>query len=165
MKHFTTPGLSVITLLLTLLLLLVLSGCAAIMPLPERTYETRAAQTAELGWLALHAVDTAQTVTIARSPGCLREANPIASAIYGTDHPSPERVMLTNVALGWVHYELGGWLDRNTQRAFAEESGARGGWYVARGAFYVVSFLGTGSAVGGNYSMGIKPFSRMECER
>lgn len=164
--HFTPPGVSVIAVLLTLLVILLLSGCAAIMPvgsLPERTYATKAAHRAELAWLTLHAVDTAQTVTIARSPDCLREANPLASAVYGSDHPSPQRVLLTNVALGWAHYELGGWLDRNTERAFVEDSGARGGWYVARGAYYAVSFLGTGLAVSNNASQGIRPFSRVEC--
>lgn len=161
MKNFTPSGLSTIGLLLVILLVLLMSGCAS--TLPRSTYETKGAHRAELAWQALAAYDTAQTVTIARSPDCLREGNPLASAVYGSDTPSPQRVLVTNLALAWAHYEVGGWLDRRTQAAIAADSPNRGAWYVGRGAFYVVSFLGSGLAVGNNASLGIRPFSRMEC--
>lgn len=155
MSRFTRQGVTTIAVLLTVLLLLLLSGCT--------TYATRDARNAEYAWLALDAVDTAQTVTIARSPECLYEADPLAVFVYGTEHPSTGRVLMTNAVLAYGHYQLGGWIDRHTERAFAQESPARGGWYVTRAAFYVVSFLSTGIAVTNNAAMGIHPFSRVRC--
>jgi hypothetical protein len=146
-----------------------MQGCALIMPVesgkPTSVYASQGAATAEAVWLGMHALDTAQTVTIARSPACLREADHVAATIYGSEHPSESRVLVTNVALGALHYYVGGWLDRGTERALADPDNEYVGlWYVSRGAFYVFSFLGTGIAVTGNASMGIKPFSHMtEC--
>jgi uncharacterized protein YceK len=146
MKNFTAPGLSTIgLLLLVLVILLLLSGCA--------TYETRGAHTAELVWQGMNAVDTAQTVTIARSPTCWHEADRLAAGVYGSQNPAPSRVLATNALLAWGHYELGAWLDRRTEAEGREDSGI--GWYVARGAFYTFSFLGTGLAVTNNSTRGI----------
>lgn len=139
-----------------------LSGCEVL----NATYTNDTTRKAEYTWLAMHAIDTAQTVTIARSPECLREANPLAAAIYGSDTPSPQRVIATNVALGWAHAKLGAWLDERTERSILDETDGRGGWYVARGAYYVISFLGTGIAIGNNAGRGVGPFTRMsECNR
>ncbi len=126
----------------------------------EATYTNDTTRKAEYTWLAMHAMDTAQTVTIARSPECLVEANPLAVAIYGGEHPSPQRVLATNIALGFVHAKVGAWLDERTESALLDpDNHAVGGWYVARGAFYVVSFLSTGIAIGGNAERGVQPFS------
>jgi hypothetical protein len=148
--------------LLILAAVFALSGCEVL----NATYTNDTTRKAEYTWLAMHAIDTAQTVTIARSPTCLREANPLASAIYGSDTPSPQRVLATNIALGFVHAKVGAWLDERTERSFLEDGDGRGGWYLARGAYYVVSFLGTGIAIGNNAGRGVGPFTRMtECNR
>ncbi len=111
----------------------------------------------ESAWLAVHAIDTAQTVTIARNPGCLYERNKLAAALYGSKHPSVGRVLATNTAMAALHWQVGAWLDRHTDRAFAEESDNRGALFVGRVAYYGLSFLGSGSAVVGNVRLGIKP--------
>lgn len=149
--------------LLILAAVFALSGCEVL----DATYTNDTTRKAEAVWLGMHALDTAQTVTIARSPTCLREANPLASAIYGSDSPSPQRVIATNLALGWAHAKFGAWLDERTERAILDpRSESVGGWYIARGAYYVVSFLGTGIAIGNNASRGVGPFTRMtECNR
>jgi type II secretory pathway pseudopilin PulG len=149
--------------LVLVIVLWLLAGCSVL----DATYTNDTTRKAEYTWLAMHAIDTAQTVTIARSPTCLREADPLAVAIYGTDHPSPQRVLATNIALGFVHAKVGAWLDERTEAALIDpDSRSVGGWYVARGAFYVVSFLSTGIAIGGNESRGVKPFSHYTgCER
>jgi hypothetical protein len=140
-----------------------LSGCEVL----NASFENDRTRKAEAVWLGMHAIDTAQTVTIARSPGCLREANPLASAIYGSDHPSTQRVLATNLALGWAHAKFGAWLDERTERALLDpKSESVGGWYVARGAYYVVSFLGTGIAIGNNAGRDVGLFSRVtDCNR
>jgi hypothetical protein len=151
-----------LSVLVVVIVAWLVSGCQVM----DATYTNDTTRKAEYTWLAMHAIDTAQTVTIARSPGCLREANPLAAAIYGSDTPSPQRVLATNLALGWAHAKLGAWLDERTERSILDETDGRGGWYVARGAYYVVSFLGTGIAIGNNASRGVGPFTRMtECNR
>lgn len=143
------------------LLGLQLTGCEVL----NASFENDTTRKAEYTWLAMHAVDTMQTVTIARSPECLREANSLAAAIYGSDHPSAGRVVATNLALAFVHAKVGAWLDERTERAMFNDTDTRGGWYMARGMYYVVSFLGTGIAVGGNVTRGVKPLSHMDCGR
>lgn len=158
MKNFTAPGVGTIAVLLAILLVLLLSGCAS-----HSGFANPEARRVEIAWQTLAAYDTAQTVTIARSPTCFRESNKLASAIYGSDNPSPQRVLATNAALAWAHWELGAWLDRRTQAAIDSDNPNRGLYYVGRTAFYVTSFLGSGIAVGNNVSLGIKPFSRRVC--
>ncbi len=141
---------------LAVLACLVLTGCAT-------GFATTGARNAEFSWLALHAIDTAQTMTIARSPSCFYEANPLASAVYGTKHPSVKRVVITNTATGLLHWQAGAWLDRRTEYAFKHETGSEGALYVARLSYYALSIMGTGTAVLGNVRLGIKPNSRKEC--
>jgi hypothetical protein len=144
-------------MVLAMFFILAATGCSVL------GYATPEARNAELGWQALHLVDTAQTVTIARSPACLHEANPLARAVYGTAHPSVRRVVLTNTAGAVLHWTAGSWLDRATERSFASEGPNRGALYVARLAYYGLSFLGSGTAVVGNMRLGIKPLTRAEC--
>lgn len=119
------------------------SGCALVAP-----YENGTVRTMEYTWLGMHAVDTYQTVQIARNPHCMREANPLAEAVYGTDHPSPSRVIATNVGLGYLHYRIGGWIDARTERAAADpDDTSYGGWYLFRAAWHGVALIGTGYAV------------------
>lgn len=143
------------------LLAALLTGCAG----PRLGFATYEARNAELLWQAMHALDTAQTVTIARSPECLYEKARLAQMVYGTKHPSVERVLATNTAGAALHWAAGSWLDRATERSFAREGSQRGTLYVARIAYYSLSFMGTGTAVVGNVQLGIKPNSRKECDK
>lgn len=140
---------------------LVLSGCSLVAP-----YENSSVRNAEHVWLGLQAMDTAQTVTIARSPTCLRESNPVAATIYGSAHPSAQRVLLTNVALGYVHYRVGGWIDQRTEAALSDpDNDNAAGWYLFRAAWHGLAWIGTGYAVLHNASGRVGPFTRVtECE-
>lgn len=140
--------------------LVFLPGCALVAP-----YENHAMRNTEYTWLAMHAIDTAQTVTIARSPTCLREANPVAASIYGSDHPSPSRVILTNAVLGYLHYRVGAWIDRRTEAAFIDpDNDSAAGWYLFRAGWHGLAIIGTGYAVLHNAEARVGPFSERECK-
>lgn len=142
---------------IALLSSLMLTACAVG---PDRT------RGAELTWLALHAVDTAQTVTIAKSPDCLYEKNPLAVAVYGTKHPSVARVLVTNTVMAGVHYTVSGWWDRHVAAADADiENDNAALWHMGRFAWYAASFVGSGSAVVNNVRVGIKPLSTARCKK
>jgi hypothetical protein len=151
---------------LALALLLAVTGCETI-PTAPAGFTNPTTRRAEYAWLALDVVDTMQTVTIARSPDCLYEADPLARMLYGSAHPSVGRVLGVNAAMAGAHYQLGAWLDRNTERALSDEDNSNAGlWYVGRAAFYGLSFLGSGTAVIGNVQLGIKPLSHVtRCRR
>ncbi len=150
-------------LALMALLGLALTGCEALSLVAP--YENKTVRNTEYTWLAMHALDTAQTVTIARSPSCLREANPIAADIYGSEHPSPSRVIATNVALGYLHYRVGGWIDNRTEAALIDpDNDSAAGWYLFRAAWHGFALLGTGYAVLHNAQARVGPFSKMTCK-
>ena len=116
-------------------------------------FSTKFDRNAQLGLTALMILDTAQTVTIARNADCLKEGNPIAAAIYGSDAPSQERVLITNAIYITGHWLLSRYLD----------SKSGDGWKLAKRTYQVLTFLGHGSAVANNASLGIKPFSNHNC--
>lgn len=118
-------------------------------------FVTESGRNVQIGLTALMLLDTAQTVTIARSPECLREADPIAAAVFGSEHPSTQRVLITNalyIGLNWI---VASKLDRLAQRSDS--------WARARRAYQVLSFLGHGAAVANNIGLGIRPFSKYGC--
>ncbi len=142
---------------ITVTMLVMCVGCSAL-PQPDKT------RGAEVTWLALHAIDTAQTVTIARSPDCLYEKNPLAAAVYGTKHPSVARVLVTNTVLAGVHYTVSGWWDRRVAAADADiENDNAALWHIGRFAWYAASIAGSGSAVVGNMRLGVKPLTTARC--
>jgi hypothetical protein len=143
--------------LLLLCALVTLTGCQSLQ------FDNSSTRNAEVAWQAMHVVDTLQTVTIARSPECLYEKNPLAAMLYGSKHPSVGRVLTINSSMALLHWRTGAWLDRGAERALANDSDNIGLWYVARGGYYVLSFLGTGSAVVGNFQLGVKPASKVRC--
>lgn len=143
---------------IALLVLIALSGCTTAKP-PDVFPWEHGSRVAEGTWIALHTIDTLQTVQIAKHPQCYREANPIAAAIYGTDHPSASRVAITNVALMFVHSGVSRWFDDGVERARARGDDSVGPWYVGRIAWHAVSILGTGSAVANNFNIGLGPTS------
>lgn len=147
--------------LIVVLLLFMCSGCTVLEPVAPVGMFPRehGSRVAEGTWQALHMVDTMQTVQIARHPQCYREANPLAAKVYGTEHPSPQRVMITNLALGLVHSRVSRWLDDGVARAQARDDGLVGPWAVGRIAWHTVSILGTSAAVANNFSQGLTPTS------
>lgn len=138
----------------------VMVGCAG--------FATESSRNRQIALTGLMALDTAQTVTIARSP-CLHEANPIAAAVFGSDRPTPERVLLTNAVYITGHWLLGSYLDRQAERPVdlsitAEQDLARRNtWRTLRGIYQFVTALGHGVAVVRNQAKGIRPFSSFEC--
>ena len=75
---------------------LVLAGCQGV---PK----------AEIAWQALHAVDVAQTVQIARS-SCYQESDELTARIIGED-PSTGEALAWGVGLAGVHYGVTRWLE------------------------------------------------------
>jgi hypothetical protein len=108
-----------------------LAGCASTPPLTQ----------AELTWQALHAVDSLQTVQIARSD-CFRESNQVTRRLIG-DHPS------TAGAIGWAagmavaHYGVSQFL----------ESVNAPGW--VRWTWQAVTIVDTADTVKQNHDQGI----------
>jgi len=140
-----------------------LGGCDALRLVAP--YESDTMRNTERVWLGMHAIDTAQTVTIARSPMCLREANPAAAWLYGSDHPDAGRVIATNVILGYAHYRIGGWIDKRTEQAGSDpDDDSYSGWYLFRAAWHGFALLGTGYAVLHNAQARVGPFSEVHCK-
>jgi len=137
-----------------LLFVCCLPGCAEF----PREQGTRRLETT---WLALDAVDTAQTMQIAKHPECYSERDPLARAMYGTDHPTPQRVLVTNVLLGLLHPVVSRWLDDGYENADDDTVAL---WAIGRGGWHAFSLLGTGTAVLGNFSIGLTPTSA-NCRR
>lgn len=138
-----------------------LSGCAAL-PMGMQP-NTELSNDAEGAFLVLDTIDTLDTVTIAKHPKCWREADPLAAKIYGSDHPNPGRVVLTNVALMLAHTMVAAWLDDEVDKHVALDNATPGldsvgPWYVGRIVFHTVSIIGSGAAVINNKSQGISPF-------
>ena len=123
---------------------LALSGCASMGP-------------AEITWQSLHAIDTHQTLEIARNPDCFREADPLTRALVGS-HPSEAEAAAVMVAYSLGHYAVSRWLD---VRADAAPYGSR--WKDARALWHVVGIVTKGAVVLHNNSIGLGPVNRPEC--
>lgn len=140
----------------------------AALALSACTFTTPAARNTQLALTGLMAADTAQTVTIARS-SCLFEANPVAAAVFGSKRPSPQTVLLTNVAYIAGHWALGSYLDRRANQPvdFSIESDAdiarKAKWRRLQRVYQWVTALGHGAAVINNEKRGIRPFSKFDC--
>ena len=134
-----------------LVILGLLTGCAALpMPFQPQNQQYNS-NMAEGAWLVLDGVDTLQTMheRQVRNPttyvSCNREGDPIAQRIYGSQYPSKNRVLLTNIALATVHTMVTSWLDDKV----AEHNGA-GAWYYTRIAWHTASLAYSLSAVVNN---------------
>lgn len=144
---------AVLVTVLALLVMTALSGCAALpMPLQPETENT--SNLAEGGFLVLTTVDTVQTMHIRQGTSCDHEADPIAAAIYGGQHPKPGRVLVTNLALMTVHTMVASYLDDKVAQHATD--GSAGPWYVGRLLFHTVSLIAEGSAVASNAAHGCK---------
>lgn len=133
-------------------------------------FATPAARNRQLALTGLMALDTAQTVTIGRSPDCLSEGNQVAVYAFGSRTPSPQRVLLTNAVYIASHWALGSYLDRKAESSIdlsltAEADIARRErWRFMRGLYQFASFFGHGFAVARNTRKGIHPFSSFDCQ-
>jgi hypothetical protein len=128
---------------------LLLGGCAA---LPTDSKPPEAA------YQALHAVDFAQTIQIARSPNCYHEADPLTKRLIG-EHPSEGQVRAAWALTSTVHLAVTGWLDREVD---ATDSKA---WRIARGTWHVLTIADAGREVVRNRSLGLMPFGGNACPR
>lgn len=138
----------------------IMAGCAGF-----ATTEARNRQVALTGLMAL---DTAQTASFSKSD-CLREINPIAVAIYGTDRPSSQRVLMTNALYMTGHWFLASYLDRKAESPIdlsisaTEDMARRSRWRLLRGLYQGLTMIGHGAAVINNNLKGIRPFSGYDC--
>lgn len=107
-----------------------LSGCTAL--------ETRESQ----AWLALHAVDTIQTIDMARDRLCYEERDSITRSLIGR-HPSDGEVIAWSVGMAGLHLGVTELLLRTDHPKIAKA------WQYFR--------IGvTTSAIAENYSVGIR---------
>lgn len=147
-----------LNVLLVLLAILCLTGCASI----ERTlgpgWEDRAEQDpeqkftlSETAWHGLNVVDTLQTLHIANSPECYSESNPLTRSLIG-EHPSKGEVIAVGVAYSLVHHLTATWLERK-----AREHGTQSGWHDVRNGWHIFMLMTKGFSVGRNHAMGLRP--------
>jgi hypothetical protein len=94
----------------------------------------------EQAWLALHAVDTAQTFRIAGDPACYRESG---QAWLIGDHPSEGAVAAWSVGAAGLHLAVTDYLLRTERPKWAR-------------AWQAVTIGMTGAAIVENYSIGIR---------
>jgi hypothetical protein len=109
---------------------LTLCGCTAL-----ETKETQA-------WLALHAIDTAQTFRISQEPQCFAERDRVTSSLIG-EHPSATEVLAWSVGMAGVHLGVTEWLLRNEHHKMVK-------------AWQYIRIGTTVSAVARNHSIGIR---------
>lgn len=112
---------------------------------------------AEGAWLVLDAVDTLQTVQLAKHPACYREDDKAAVWLYGSEHPAAARVALTNVVLAISHTMVTAWLDDRVDAA--RDTDSYGPWVVTRFVWHAISLGASGAAVANNFSKGLTPTS------
>lgn len=117
--------------------------------------------THEIAWQSLHAVDTYQTMNIARNPDCFREADPLTRAIVG-EHPSTGEVAAVMVAYSLGHWYVSRYLDRKVDESSATDAN-RGTLYVLRAAWIVGGLFGKAVVVGRNNALGLGPLNYEEC--
>lgn len=146
--------------LMATIILVLLAGCAAL-PMPLQPHNDQYnSDAAEGAFIALAAVDTAQTMHLKSGTSCGYEADPVAAAIYGGRNPSPGRVLVTNLALITVHTMVASWLDdkvaAESAKNDANEPNNLGPWYVGRVAFHTISLVAEGAAVANNFHKGCK---------
>lgn len=133
------------------------------------TFTTPQARNAQLALTGLMALDTAQTVTIARSP-CLFEANPVAAAVFGSKRPSAQTVLATNAIYIAGHWALGSYLDRKANQPVdlsidaQADMARRDRWRSLQRIYQIATSLGHGYAVARNARKAIAPFSSFDCE-
>lgn len=141
----------------------IIQGCGSM------SFASETARNRQIALTGLMAIDTAQTVTIARSPECLYEANPVAAAVFGSKTPSPERVLITNALYVTGHWALASYLDRRAEAGVdlsvdaAADLARQKRWKRLRGIYQFVTAIGHGAAVVNNEARGIRPFSSFRC--
>jgi hypothetical protein len=149
-----------IKLLTITLAITTLSGCAAL-PMPlQPVHSDYNSNAVEITWLAVDAVDTAQTMHIKAGTSCAYEADHAARIIYGARDPAPARVLVTNIALATVHTMVTSWLDdkvavEDHQREKDDDYGI-GPWMAARFVWHAASLIASGSSVVNNIEHGCK---------
>lgn len=140
----------------------------AVVSLTGCTFTTPAARNTQLALTGLMALDTAQTVTIARSP-CLFERNPVAAAVFGSKRPREQTVLATGVLYIAGHWAFAGYLDRKANQSVdfsidAEDDVARKAkWRRLQRLYQWATALGHGIAIANNVDKNIRPFSTFNC--
>ena len=157
----------VILCLILILLTFLTAGCAAL-PMPFQPHTENNYNVSEGVFVGLTAVDTLQTVQIAKHPACYYEADPTARFLYGSAHPTPARVIGTNLIAITTHTVVSSWLDERASKENArydrEDLYGFGPWAMLRFVFHAVSLADEGWAVTNNFNRGIR-LNSTECPR
>jgi len=120
--------------------MLLISGCATFRELPP---ETRAM---EVTWQSLHAIDAAQTLSIARDPDCYSES--LVDLAIGR-HPPPGLVLAWTTGTSVLHFAITDLLSRHASPGVVR---------VWQG----VTIGSTAYWVSHNFSIGLRVFSHNE---
>jgi hypothetical protein len=104
-RAFMVIPLVVTAILLAFVIVISLTGCAALAP------ETRVEETA---FQVIHAVDTAQTIDIRRHPGLHECAGPMGAAWAIGEHPKDHQVYEFMAAEGLLHLAITEALSRSS---------------------------------------------------
>ena len=131
-----------------------MTGCAAFPSFPTN----EGSRVAETTWLALDAIDTAQTMQFVKKPACYHEADPFAARIYGSADPPAARVLAVNAVLALVHPTVSRWFDDHAEAAYEADDDTVGLWYVGRGLWHLISIAASAKSVATNFGHGITPF-------
>jgi hypothetical protein len=119
---------------------LLISGCATVGDLPP---ETRAQ---EMAWQSLHAIDAAQTLSVARDPDCYEEA--VVDPLIGR-HPPQGLVLAWAAGASLLHFAITNYL---TEYASPTVVRIWQGISIGSSAYFVSH----------NYSNGVRVFSHDE---
>jgi outer membrane murein-binding lipoprotein Lpp len=160
------PSVKYYCIAAVLLAALTMAGCAAL-PIPfQPANEQYNSNMAEGAWLVVEGVDTAQTMHLREvrnvpantRVSCNHEADPIAAKIYGSQYPSPSRVLVTNLLLATVHTMVTSWLDDKVAAEATKQTNGDdnnlGPWYVGRIAWHTVSLAYSVGSVLNNVKQG-----------
>ena len=144
MRHPLPP------LVLTLLSLCVLSGCATLRE-PTQTPDHFPSAALEGVYQVANALDYSTTVNVARRPDCYRESAFPTEQILG-EHPSVAGVEVYWAASSVAHYAISRWLDREVDTTDSDA------WRVARMVWHVATIGVSVRADINNYRIGLRPF-------
>lgn len=124
----------VVTIVLAILVGYLLAGCSTVREMSPQ----------EKLWQALHAVDSAQTLQIARHPDCYREIGWGTQELIG-EHPSEVNVVAWAIGSAAAHAWVSSWLEDHHAPKWAQWT-----WHtltIARSADYVKN----------NFEQGLSP--------
>jgi hypothetical protein len=122
------------------LVAMLISGCAEFQRLPAEV------KAEEVTWQSLHALDTAQSLSVARDPDCYFES--FSDPIIGR-HPSEGLVLAWMAVAGTLHFLITDWLIEHNHTSLAR-------------TWEAISIGSTAYSITHNQHNGVRPFGHNE---